>query len=216
MNNQFTIALTGGIASGKTTVSDRFAQHTIEIVDADQIARELVRPGQPLLETVVEAFGAGFLTVDGELDRARLRKMIFAEPGRRRELEDILHPAIHVETVHRIEAAESPYVIVAIPLLIETGCASRFSRILVIDVPADLQRKRLLQRDRVTEIDAARILDAQASRADRLRQADDVIRNTGSIEQLMEQVDRLHHEYSILSSTRNCSHDAHDAQSALS
>ncbi len=216
MSSRFTVGLTGGIASGKTTASNRFGQLGTVVIDSDEIARQLVEPGQPLLSAVIDTFGAGLLGANGELDRAKLRQIIFDEPNHRRKLEAILHPAIRQETDQRVELAASPYVVIAIPLLFETDSASRFSRVLVIDVPLNVQIDRLMHRDGATAAEAERILSAQANRDQRLRLADDVIRNNGSIEQLLAQVERLHLEYSTLCLDRNCSHDPHDAQSALS
>lgn len=189
------IGLTGGIASGKTAVSRLFAARGIQVIDADEIAREVVEPGQPCLEAVVEEFGQDVLGPDGRLDRARLRAQVFADPGRRRRLEAILHPAIRAEMDRRAAAAPGPYVILAIPLLAEGGRSSRFDRVLVVDCPVELQRQRLAQRDGETPERIEAILSAQATREQRLAIADDVIVNAGSLADLEASVASLDARY---------------------
>ncbi len=193
----FRVALTGGIASGKTTVANLFAAHGIPLVDSDLIAREVVEPGQPALAAVAEAFGSDVLGADGRLDRRRLRDIIFSEPTARVRLEAILHPAIRAEMARQSAAAAEagPYQVLVIPLLTEGGRRDRADRVLVVDVPEALQVERLMARDTVSREQAQASLQAQASRADRLAIADDVVTNTGRIEDLREQVARLHEQY---------------------
>lgn len=193
----FRVALTGGIASGKTTVANLFAAHGIPLVDSDLIAREVVEPGQPALAAVAEAFGSDVLGADGRLDRRRLRDIIFSEPTARVRLEAILHPAIRAEMARQSAAAAEagPYQVLVIPLLAEGGRRDRADRVLVVDVPEALQVERLMARDTVSREQAQASLQAQASRADRLAIADDVVTNTGRIEDLREQVARLHEQY---------------------
>jgi dephospho-CoA kinase len=192
---RFRVGLTGGIASGKTTVANLFAALGVTIVDTDLLAREVLATGTPLLAEVVAHFGPGIVAADGGLDRRALRARVFADPTERRWLEERTHPAIRALTDARCDAAHGPYSIVAIPLLVETGGADRFDRVLVVDVDPAVQLARLQARDGVTSQQAAQALAAQASRADRLAVADDVIRNDSGLEALREQVEKLHRRY---------------------
>lgn len=196
----FRVALTGGIASGKTTVANLFAAHGIPLVDSDLIAREVVEPGQPALAAVAGAFGPDVLGPDGRLDRRQLRDIIFSDPTARARLEAILHPAIRAEMERQSAAAAEagPYQVLVIPLLAEGGLRDRADRVLVVDVPEALQVERLMARDTVSREQAQASLQAQASRAARLAIADDVVTNTGRIEDLREQVARLHERYVAL------------------
>jgi dephospho-CoA kinase len=196
----FRVALTGGIASGKTTVANLFAAHGIPLVDSDLIAREVVEPGQPALAAVADAFGPDVLGPDGRLDRRRLRDIIFSDSTARARLEAILHPAIRAEMERQSAAAAEagPYQVLVIPLLAEGGRRDRADRVLVVDVPEALQVERLMARDTVSREQAQASLQAQASRAARLEIADDVVTNTGRIEDLREQVARLHERYVAL------------------
>ena len=193
----FRVALTGGIASGKTTVANLFAAHGIPLVDSDLIAREVVEPGQPALAAVAEAFGPDVLGPDGRLDRRRLRDIIFSDPTARARLEAILHPAIRGEMERQSAAAAEagPYQVLVIPLLAEGGRRDRADRVLVVDVPEALQVERLMARDTVSREQAQASLQAQASRAARLAIADDVVTNTGCIDDLRDQVEALHGRY---------------------
>lgn len=196
MKRAFRVGLTGGIASGKSTVANLFAALGASIVDTDLLAREVVAPGSPLLPQIAAHFGADLLQKDGSLDRAALRARVFADPAERQWLEQITHPAIRTLTDQRCDSATGPYVIVAIPLLVETRGAQRFDRVLVVDCDPALQLARLQARDGSTREEAARILAAQASREQRLAVADDVIRNDGDIAALRDQVEKLHRRYS--------------------
>ena len=191
----FVVGLTGGIASGKSTVAEGFAARGVPVIDADQIARDVVKPGEPALDRVVEAFGADLLDGEGRLRRDRLREKVFADEALRRRLESILHPAIRAEMQRRIEAAEGPYVIVMIPLLVEGGRLETVDRVLVVDVPEAVQVERVMARDGVPREQAESILAAQASREERLRHATDVIRNTAGVGALDGLVERLHQAY---------------------
>ncbi len=189
------VGLTGGIASGKSTVADMFAALGAGVVDTDNIARDVVTPGESGLEAVVAAFGREILQANGELDRRALRKIVFSEPERRKQLESILHPLIRARTLQRIDALETPYAIVVVPLLIETGFAELVERILVVDCPESQQLDRLRERDDVSEADARAMLAAQLDRQARLARADDVIDNSGSLEATHAQVAALHERY---------------------
>jgi len=192
---RFRVGLTGGIASGKSTVATRFAELGATVVDTDLLAREVLEPGTPLLAEVVAHFGTQILAADGSLDRRALRSLVFADPAQRRWLESRTHPAIRALTDARCETAPGTYPLVAIPLLVETGGRDRFDRVLVVDVDPAVQLSRLLARDGSSRAEAENMLAAQASRAERLAIADDVIHNDGDLSRLREQVDALHRRY---------------------
>jgi dephospho-CoA kinase len=189
------IALTGGIGSGKSTVAAYFAQLGIPVIDADQLARELVIPGSPALREIVAAFGPEALLPDGNLDRARLRQQIFADPERRRRLEAILHPRIYAEMRRRAQTLHTDYCILVIPLLLETGETAFVDRVLVIDAPESLQRERVKSRDGMSEATLEAILRSQISRGERLRAADDIIVNDADLAHLRQQINELHRRY---------------------
>jgi dephospho-CoA kinase len=193
----FRVALTGGIASGKSTVANLFAAHGVPLIDTDVIAREVVEPGQPALAAVAKAFGSDVLDPDGRLDRRRLREIIFSDATARARLEAILHPAIRAAMERQSVAATQagPYQVLVIPLLAEGGRRDHVDRILVVDAPETVQIERLMARDAVTREQAEASLRAQAQRATRLGIADDVVTNTGRIEDLREQVAALHERY---------------------
>jgi dephospho-CoA kinase len=191
----FRVALTGGIASGKSTIADLFAARGVPVIDTDVIAREVVEPGQPALAGVVAAFGPGVLGADGRLDRRRLREIIFADADARRCLEAILHPAIRAAMERQSRVAGGAYQLLVIPLLTEGGRRDHVDRVLLVDVPEAVQVERLMRRDGVSHEQAAASLAAQASRAARLAMADDVIENTGRAEDLEARVAELHGQY---------------------
>jgi dephospho-CoA kinase len=195
MHRNFRVGLTGGIASGKTTVANLFAALGVSIVDTDVLAREVLEPGTPLSAEVVAHFGPDIIAPDGALDRRALRARVFADPAERRWLEERTHPAIRSLTDARSSVARGPYVMVAIPLLVETGGADRFDRVLVVDVDPALQLARLQARDGTSRGEAERILAAQATRAARLAVANDVISNAGDLAALRDQVAALHRRY---------------------
>lgn len=196
MSSPLRIGLTGGIASGKSTVERRLVELGVPVIDADDSARAVVARGQPGLAAVIERFSAGVLAPDGELDRRALRDLIFRSPEKRRDLEAILHPLIRDHMEQRALAAVGPYLVLSIPLLVESGTArERVDRILVVDADESQQVQRLITRDSVTAEQARSILAAQASRADRLKAADDVLVNSGSVPELRQAVDRLHQRY---------------------
>jgi dephospho-CoA kinase len=195
MARRFRVGLTGGIASGKSTVADLFAALGVTIIDTDVIAREIVAPGSPLLAKIAEHFGSDVIAADGGLDRRALRQRVFADPAERQWLEQLTHPEIRRLTDERSDAAPGPYSIVAIPLLVETGGKDRFDRVLVVDCEPELQLARLQARDGSTRAQAEAALAAQVSRAARLAVADDVIHNDGDIARLRDQVEKLHRAY---------------------
>ena len=189
------IGLTGGVASGKSTVADLFAELGAGIVDTDSVARDVVAPGESGLAAVTAAFGPQILLSNGELDRRALRGIVFSDPERRKLLESILHPLIRARTLQLIDTLETPYVIVVVPLLLETGFAELVERILVVDCAEAQQLERLRRRDDVSEDEAQAMIAAQAARQDRLARADDVIDNRGSLEATQAQVQALHERY---------------------
>lgn len=192
------IALTGGIASGKTAVSDRFAALGVPVFDTDQIARDVVAPGMPALAELVSAFGPEILDSNGKLDRSRMRDRVFSNPEDRARLEAITHPAIRAELAQKSASRGGPYQIHVIPLLVEKSRAQDYDRVLLVDVPEEEQIRRLMQRDGSTEAQARAIIEAQASRKQRLEAADDVIVNTGTVEDLQRFVATLHRNYLVL------------------
>ncbi len=192
--SSFIVGLTGGIASGKSEVSRRFEALGVTVADADIAAREVVAAGSPALMEIAERFGADILLTDGTLDRARLREHVFADTEARRALEAITHPAIRARVRALCEAAGSPYAIAAIPLLTEAGGRAAYPwlhRILVVDAPEAVQHARLLRRDNIDADLADRMILAQATRAQRLAQADDVITNDGHPDHLQAHVEAL-------------------------
>jgi dephospho-CoA kinase len=193
--SQFVVGLTGGIGSGKTAVSDRFAQLGIAVVDADLASRAVVEPGRPALDAVREHFGDAVIAADGSLDRKALGAIVFADPGERRRLEQITHPYINEYLANALASADSPYAILAHPLLIETSQARVCQRVLVVDVPEALQIERTVARDGREESQVREILAAQASREQRLTAADDVIVNDQDLAHLDREVARLHEQY---------------------
>jgi dephospho-CoA kinase len=195
----FAVALTGGIASGKSATAQRFAQLGVPVFDADLIARELVAPGQPALAQIAAIFGSGIVNATGELDRQRLRERVFANPPDRRRLEVILHPPIREALLAKVRSCTSPYCVLAIPLLIE--CRDDYlwvSRVLTTDVPRGEQIVRLKRRDGIDKLLAERVLQSQAPRERRLELANDVIDNTGPLTALDATVSRLHQRYRLL------------------
>lgn len=195
------VGLTGGIGCGKTTVADCFAALGAPLLDADVIARELVASGSPALAEIVDCFGPGILTPGGDLDRPRLRQRVFTDAGQRRRLEAILHPRIRTEITHRLRQLDAAYCIVSIPLMVETAQADLVDRVLVVDCPTELQRARLARRDGWSEAEIDGALRAQATRAQRLQAADDVIVNDRDLVTLRESVTALHRRYLELSRT---------------
>ena len=189
------IGLTGGIASGKTAVSDRLARLGASVIDTDLLSRELVEPGQPALHEIEQAFGPDVIGRDGHLDRRALRDKVFANPAERRRLEAILHPRIRALMLERAARSPGPYVVFVIPLLAETGQASLVDRVLLVDVPEAVQRQRLQARDGIDPAQVERMLGAQAERTQRHRLADDIIENSGTLSELDAAVQKLHLRY---------------------
>ncbi len=194
-NKRFAVGLTGGAGSGKTTVSNLFKDLGVDIVDADEISRKLVGRGSPLLSQILDHFGQEVSDVTGGLDRRALRVRIFRDAGAKSWLEALLHPAIREETQRRIETGSAPYVIVVVPLLVESGAYEFVNRMLIVDAPEDAQVARLRRRDDISLELAEQMLAAQSSRRQRLDRADDVIDNNMSLSTLAARVRILHETY---------------------
>lgn len=192
----FIVGLTGGIASGKTTVATLFEQeHGINIVDADVIAREVVALGTPALEAIKARYGEGICHENGDLNRRALREKIFAQTSEKNWLNQLLHPLIREEIHHQLTEANSPYVLLVVPLLIENNMQSMVNRILVVDAQTNTQSARAAARDKVSKAQIAQIIAAQISRDERLKHADDVIINESDLQSLKQQVKQLHESY---------------------
>ncbi len=191
------VGLTGGVGCGKSTVASLFAEKGVPVLDADQIARGLLEPGQSAFAAVIEVFGENLLD-NGRINRNRLRDRVYANSKDRRILEAIIHPLVYQALRDQAGCLEYPYCIFAIPLLIETGRRDFVDRILVVDCRPDQQYQRVRQRDRLDGTSIGRIMRVQASREEKLAAANDIIANTGRIEQLQEQVEKLHQAYLVL------------------
>ncbi|MBA4820589.1 dephospho-CoA kinase [Pantoea ananatis] len=201
-NPPYTVALTGGIGSGKSTIAGYFAASGVDIIDADVIAREVVEPGTPALQAIIERYGDAILTEQGTLQRSRLREIIFSTPDEKTWLNALLHPLINARTQQLKAQAASPYVLWVVPLLVENRLQRQADRVLVVDTDEETQLRRTLQRDNVSLEQAKRILAAQATRQQRLDCADDIIDNSGAPEKALPQVAKLHQLYLKLAATR--------------
>jgi dephospho-CoA kinase len=191
------VGLTGGIGCGKSSVARSFSAWGVPVIDADEIARELVRPGTPAFHTIAETFGAAVLH-EGQLDRSLLREVIFRDEGKRRQLEAILHPQVFQEMAERCTQLADPYCVLCIPLLIETGRLDFVDRILVVDCSVEIQIRRVMSRDAISEAAVRRMIDSQVSRGERLAAADDVIENGGDLALMDSMVEKLHRDYLAL------------------
>ena len=193
------IGLTGGIASGKTTVAGIFADLGVPVIDTDVIAREVVAKGAPALARIRDAFGDDVFNNDGTLDRKAMRKLVFSDVGKRRQLERILHPQIREAVVVQAHAVADPYMIVVVPLLVESPMKEFMDRVLVVDCSENVQLNRLLARDTENEEQARRMIAAQASRDERLAIADDVVLNDAGLDETRTRIEALHKAYLELS-----------------
>lgn len=194
----FTVGLTGGIGSGKSTVSDLFAALGVDIIDTDEISRALTSSGQPALDKIREQFGPDLVAADGALDRARMRTLAFSDPSARQALQDILHPLIREEVRNRLSSAKGAYSIVVVPLLVESRGYKFADRILVVDCSEEQQVERVMQRSGLTKDQVMAIMRTQSRRDERLAAADDVIVNDAGIAELHEKVAQLHEMYLTL------------------
>lgn len=195
MSWPYVVGVTGGIGSGKSTVCAEFERLGVVVIDADEVAREVVLPGSQGLAAIVAEFGAGILNPMGSLDRSALRRVVFADPARRESLEKILHPLIRTRIREQVSRVLSPYCLLAIPLLVEKGNYDQVNRILVVDCPVATQISRVMARDNLTLQEAEAIIRSQATREQRLNKADEIIVNVADIESVKSQVERLHADY---------------------
>jgi len=193
------VGLTGGIGSGKSAAADLFAAHGVAVIDTDAIAHELTAPGGAAMPAIRAGFGDAVVAADGALDRAAMRAIVFTDPAAKKRLEAILHPLIRSESERCITAAAAPYVILMVPLLVESGSyRERVNRVAVVDCREETQIARVMSRNGLARAEIERILAAQATRAERLAVADDIIDNDGDIAALPPRIDRLHGEYLAL------------------
>ncbi|SJM93875.1 dephospho-CoA kinase [Crenothrix polyspora] len=193
------IGLTGGIGCGKTTVSQLFMAYNIPVIDADEIAHQLVEPGQPALEGIKKAFGIDFVTVEGMLDRKKMRDCIFSDNHAKQQLEAILHPLVYSAVQSKLTQLNTPYCVICVPLLFETKMEAIADRILVVDCPVAQQIERVRKRENMPDEKIQAIIDSQIARDIRLSKADDVINNAETENSLAQQVEKLHHFYISLS-----------------
>jgi dephospho-CoA kinase len=200
MSTLLRVALTGGIASGKSTIATKFKELGAPIIDSDVISRDIVEPGKPCFKAILNEFGANLLTDEGSIDREKLRNIIFDNKEAKNMLEDILHPAIYQEIENKVSQVTYPYCLIVIPLLIETQAMDRFDRILVVDTTENSQIKRAKNRDKSSIKILEKIINNQAKREQRLKYADDIIDNNVKIEDLNEAVLNLHEKYLKLTS----------------
>lgn len=198
------IGLTGGIGCGKSTVTAVFARFGATVIDTDQIAHQLTAPGQSTLNAIREQFGAEYFSSDGSLDRTRMRHLVFSDPVAKKKLEALLHPLIREEVRRRLAIVPTSYAIVAVPLLLETGAYHEMvQRILVVDCGLEQQMARVMERSGMTEEDVRAIMAHQIDRGERLRRADDILDNHGSLSELQTQVERLHQQYLSLAAAKS-------------
>lgn len=198
MNSGYVVGLTGGIGCGKTTISNEFKRLGITIIDADEIARDVVAPGSEGLEAIIKQFGPEIVQSDGYLNRAKLRSIVFAEPEKTQWLNDLLHPKIRAQMLNELSASVSSYTILSVPLLLENGMQTLCNRILVVDILPEQQLQRVLARDQSEPATIKKIMTAQIDRKKRLSLADDIIDNSGQPSESMEQVQKLHQIYTKL------------------
>ncbi|WP_288383476.1 dephospho-CoA kinase [uncultured Acinetobacter sp.] len=191
----YIVGLTGGIGSGKSAASQWFEHQDIDVVDADVVAREVVQPGQPALKKIAQHFGDWVLQADGQLDRRALRDYIFQHPKARQQLEAITHPIIRQSILSQLQQAQSAYVILVSPLLFETGQDRMTHRNLLVDVSEATQLKRASQRDAQSTEQIQKIIATQMPRSEKLKRADDVVHNEGTLDELYQQLMRLHTDY---------------------
>lgn len=189
------VGLTGGIASGKSYVAECFAEMGVPVLDADQVAREVVEPGSPGLQAIVEQFGPEALAADGSLDRLAMRRRVFNDPQALKQLEGITHPLIRARVSDWRDARREPYCIYSAAILVESRMDALVDRVLVVDAPESVQIERLLARDRHDEALARRMIAAQAARDTRLARADDVLDNSAGDATILPSIRRLHHHY---------------------
>jgi dephospho-CoA kinase len=191
----YIVGLTGGIGSGKTTVANLFHGFGVQSVDADLVARDVVQPGEPALEAIAQHFGTGVLSADGQLDRVALRARIFTNDTEKLWLNQLLHPLIRQRLLQQLQQCNSDYALLIAPLLLENKLQNYTDRVLVVDIPVELQLSRTIQRDQVSSDQVNTIISSQISRTERLQLADDVLLNTVPLAELRLKVSQLHQRY---------------------
>jgi dephospho-CoA kinase len=194
----FTVGLTGGIGSGKSTVSDLFAELGVDVIDTDEIARALTGSGQPAVAKIARHFGPDLVASNGSLNRDRMREVVFSDPDARQALQNILHPLIREEVQRRLSLVKKPYALVVVPLLVESRNYKFTDRIVVVDCKEDQQIERVMERSGLSRKQVRAIMDSQASRSERLAAADDIVHNEGGIAALRAQVEKLHQKFLTL------------------
>lgn len=200
----YVVGLTGGVGSGKSAAADEFGRLGATVVDTDAIAHQLTRTGGGAMRQVRQLFGAGVVAADGSMDRKKVREMVFADPAARARLEGLLHPLIRAESTRQVQASGGPYVVLVVPLLIESaGYRNRVHRVLVVDCDVATQLARVVARSGLAPEEVRRIIAAQASRAERIAAADDVIDNSGTLAALQQRVFFLHSRYLDLARTED-------------
>ena len=205
--SDYVVGISGGIGSGKTTVTDLFAQYAIEVIDADMIAREVVEPGTPALKAIVDKFGSQVLnesvgSSSGTLDRAKLRTLVFNDIETKNWLNQLLHPVIRQQMLLQTQQAKSTFCLLSVPLLVENKLYEQVDRVVIVDVDEQTQLQRTLLRDKTNEQQIRAIMSAQATRQERLAVADDIIDNNGKTDDLVKQVDILHKKYLVLATQK--------------
>ena len=205
----YTVGITGGVASGKSTVAHNLSKLGAGSIDTDYLAKQAVRPKARCHQALIDEFGDSILLTDGEIDRALLRQLVFESDDQRKKLERILHPEILSRMRKALAEMTTEYAIVEVPLLVENSLQSEFDRILVVDCPVEVQLDRLVQRDRASETNAQKMIATQASRQQRLDAADDVVCNDSSMEDLSDRVSKLHRQYLEFARTKKTSNKSH-------
>lgn len=199
MRTQFVVGLTGGIGSGKSAATALFTKHNIDIIDADEVARDVVEVGSEGLQAITEHFGSDIIHADGSLNRALLREKVFSNSDEKVWLNNLLHPLIRKRMIALINESKGPYCILSVPLLVENNLTTMCNHVVVVDCPEAMQLSRAMQRDGSSEQTIKSIMASQASREIRLNAADDVLDNSDSLQHLAQQVDKLHHKLLSLS-----------------
>lgn len=199
MRTQFVVGLTGGIGSGKSAATALFTKHNIDIIDADEVARDVVEVGSEGLQAITEHFGSDIIHADGSLNRALLREKVFSNRDEKVWLNNLLHPLIRKRMIALINESKGPYCILSVPLLVENNLTTMCNHVVVVDCPEAMQLSRAMQRDGSSEQTIKSIMASQASREIRLNAADDVLDNSDSLQHLAQQVDKLHHKLLSLS-----------------
>ena len=206
MSSPFILGVTGGIGCGKTAVTNFFNTIGITIIDADKAARVVVEPSKPAMKAIIQRYGSDILKKDKTLNRSKLRDTIFTSLKEKKWLEELLHPLINQQLRRDLSSSKPPYTVLVSPLMLETGHIQLINRLLVVDLPEEVQLIRAMERDNMTEVQARRIIKSQKNRRELLRIADDVVDNSGTLTALHKQLKTLHKEYLKLAQERKLAH----------